>query len=113
MLAFSMITRWSEAKKRGFSLQDIVKLLSRNPAKLAKIDHCKSALKPGYDADFVVWDPLKEVKISKSGILYKNKLSPYDGWKVQGLIHKTIVRGQLVYSNGQIVSRNPIGSFLL
>ena len=74
---------------------------------------CKSALKPGYDADFVVWDPLKEVKISKSGILYKNKLSPYDGWKVQGMIHKTFVRGQLVYSNGQIVCKNPVGIFLL
>jgi allantoinase len=36
---------------------DMVKLMCENTAKLASLSGRKGAIKPGYDADFVIWDP--------------------------------------------------------
>ena len=59
-------------------------------------------LKSGYDADFVIWDPLASFKIKTENILHKNKLTPYVGQELFGLIHSTIVGGKIVWNNGTI-----------
>ena len=61
---FGLPLMWTEAKKRGFTIQDIVQLMSKNPAKLAKLDNRKGCLRPNFDADFVVWDPLAILKLT-------------------------------------------------
>ena len=35
----------------------MVRLMCENTAKLASISHRKGAIRTGYDADFVIWDP--------------------------------------------------------
>ena len=89
---FGLPLMWTEAKKRGFTIQDIVQLMSKNPAKLAKLDNRKGCLRPNFDADFVVWDPLAIFEVDIDKILYKNKLSPYFGWSLQRIDSQVILR---------------------
>ena len=60
----------------------------------------------------MVWDPLASFKVRQDKLLYKNKLSPYFERTLQGIVQMTIVRGNIVYAKGQIVSK-PIGQALL
>jgi allantoinase len=68
--------------------------------------------KVGFDADFTIWDPLESFTINESTIFHKNKVTPYLGWKIQGVVHKTIVGGKTVFENGQ-VSEKPLGSLII
>ncbi|OCT78802.1 hypothetical protein XELAEV_18029892mg [Xenopus laevis] len=90
---------WSSARTHGFSLLDIPRLLSSNPAKLCSVDDRKGTIKPGYDADLVILDPDKEYQ--EKSLHHKNKLTPYQGFQLWGEIEATIVGGILVYYKGR------------
>lgn len=49
--------------------------MSRAPAKLIGLHNIKGRIAPGYDADFVIWDPEALIKIDESIILHKNKVN--------------------------------------
>uniref|UniRef100_A0A665UYS8 allantoinase n=1 Tax=Echeneis naucrates TaxID=173247 RepID=A0A665UYS8_ECHNA len=110
-LQFGLPLFWSSASKRGFQLADVVRLLSHNTAKLCSLDNRKGSLSPGYDADLVIWDPEREFEV-EAGIHHKNKITPYLGFKLQGVVCATILRGQLVYKEGSF-SPEPLGKQLL
>lgn len=111
-LQFGLPLFWSSACQRGFQLPDVVRLLSHNTAQLCHLDTHKGRLSPGYDADLVIWDPDREFEITEENIHHKNKLTPYLGMKLRGLVRATVVRGQLVYSEGRF-SPKPLGKHLL
>jgi allantoinase len=54
---------WSKAEEHNMTISDVVRLLSSNPAKLANLGHRKGAIRVGYDADFVVWDPEATIQV--------------------------------------------------
>ena len=41
---FALPLMWTEAKKRGFTIQDILRLMSVGPAKLARLDKRKGKI---------------------------------------------------------------------
>ncbi|XP_053314494.1 allantoinase, mitochondrial-like isoform X2 [Spea bombifrons] len=92
---------WSSAQGRGFTLPDVSRLLSGNPAKLCNLGNCKGSIKVGYDADFVIWDPDKEFQVQVKRLHHKNKINPYLGFCLQGEVVATILRGILVYHKGR------------
>ncbi|KAM8954477.1 allantoinase, mitochondrial-like [Pelodytes ibericus] len=96
---------WSSARGRGFTLPDVSRLLSGNPAKLCSLDNCKGSIKVGHDADFVIWDPDKEFQVQEVKLHHKNKLTPYLGFRLRGEVLTTIVRGILVYHKGRHFSK--------
>ena len=49
-------------------------------------------------------------KISREGLRVKNKLSAYEGLKLNGRVEETYVRGQLVFSEGVVLG--PRGKLL-
>uniref|UniRef100_A0A4W6DDH6 allantoinase n=1 Tax=Lates calcarifer TaxID=8187 RepID=A0A4W6DDH6_LATCA len=100
-LQFGLPLFWSSAKKRGFQLSDVVRLLSRKTAQLCGLDNQKGSLGPGYDADLVIWDPEREFEIT-----------PYLGITLQGVVYATILRGRLVYKEGSFCPE-PLGKHLL
>src|SRR6185503_16029792 len=59
-LQFTLPVMWTNFQKRGFGLQDLTRLMSAAPAKLAGLDGRKGKLEKGFDADLVVWHPEKE-----------------------------------------------------
>lgn len=69
-------------------------------------------LKIGYDADFVIWDPQATFTVDKPNIYHKNKVTPYEGWTLKGVVRKTILRGDTIFDDG-LVSPKATGCFLL
>ncbi|XP_063610485.1 allantoinase-like [Penaeus indicus] len=109
---FGLSVFWTEASRRGFTLQDVVKLLSVGPASQASLSDKKGALKEGYDADFVIWDPSETFTVLESMIHHKNKISPYIGKTLKGKVHKTVLRGNVIYDQGSFTESAPQGSFV-
>jgi allantoinase len=100
-LQFSLPVIWTQAEKRGFGLRELTRWMSAAPAKLAGLDELKGRLEIGYDADIVIWHPEKEFEVVPEIIHFKNKITPYAGMKLRGVVEATYVRGAKVYENGQ------------
>ncbi|KAF8658321.1 hypothetical protein AX16_002089 [Volvariella volvacea WC 439] len=110
-LGFSLL--WTEAQKRGVTIAQLVDWTSKRTAEHAGLDDRKGHIKVGYDADFVIWDPVVEYEITKELLNFKNKLSPYEGQTVRGRVERTFLRGTLVYTHEKgFEDRAPIGKLL-
>ncbi|KAL4630704.1 allantoinase, mitochondrial-like [Arapaima gigas] len=111
-LQFGLSLFWTTASQKGFSLSDVVRLLCQKPAELCGLDQQKGSLSPGHDADLVIWDPEKEFEVTESRIHHKNKLTPYLGCKLRGEVCSTLLRGNIIYSQGSF-SPQPLGKLLV
>jgi allantoinase len=85
--------------------------MSQRPAQLAGLQHRKGLLKPGYDADLVIWNPEATFTVEPSIVHHKHKLTPYNGRVLYGVVEMVFVRGQKVYEKGQF-SAQPLGQLL-
>lgn len=103
---------WSQASSRGFSLHDVVRVMCEEPAKLSRLSHRKGKIAVGMDADFVLWDPDEPIVIDQKITRHKNKVTPYHNMKLRGVIHKTILRGNVVYERDRVCDI-PAGQLLL
>ena len=83
------------AKGRG-SICDYVRWSAVNPAKLWGLYPRKGAIQPGADADIAIVDLDRRWTIKDAETHSTAKISPWDGWQVQGLPLHTIVRGRFV-----------------
>lgn len=110
-LQFSLPVMWTQIEKRGFGLRELTRWMSAAPAKLAGLDKRKGRLEIGYDADIVIWHPEKEFKVVPEIIHFKNKITPYSGMNLRGIVEATYVRGEKVYNQGQFAA-NAIGILL-
>lgn len=111
-LQFSLPLIWTEARKRGFTLPQLSRLMSLETAKFAGLSSIKGQIKPGLDADFVVFDDQKAYEITKEMIKHRHKVTPYEGKQVVGAIEQTYVRGQRVYADDKFPDK-PLGKPLL
>ena len=102
---------WTEARARGFTFDALSRWMSAAPARLAGLDACKGRIAPGLDADLVLWDPEAELVVRAETLLHRHKITPYDGRPLAGRIHRTILRGATVFSDGQL--RGPASGRLL
>ena len=110
-LQFSLPVMWTNLQKRGFGLAELTRWMSSAPAKLAGLDHRKGRLESGYDADIVIWHPEKEFEVVPEIIEFKNKLTPYQGMNLRGVVEATYVRGVKVYEQGRF-AENVTGELL-
>ena len=92
-----------EINKLPTKLQQLIKLMCENPCKIFGIKN-KGYLKEGYDADLTIADMDKEVTIKKEMIASKCGWTPFNNYKVKGFPVSTIVNGNLVMSEGKIIS---------
>ena len=72
----------------------------------------KGVIKAGADADFVIWDPDEEFKLTEDMIQFKNKITPYEGKIFKGSIYSTWLRGEVIYSDNGF-AKTPLGKTLL
>ncbi|HVK62313.1 MAG TPA: dihydroorotase [Bdellovibrionales bacterium] len=89
------------------SLDRLVELLCRNNARLYNAVG-KGEIKVGNDADFTVVDMNAERTIENKWIASKSAWTAFDGMKVKGWPKATIVRGQIVMREDQLIG-SPIG----
>jgi allantoinase len=104
-LQFTLPVMWTQLRQRGFSLLDLTRLMSAAPAKLAGLDKRKGRLETGFDADIVIWNPEKEFEIKPENIHFKNKITPYSGMNLRGVVETTFLHGAKVYEKGQFAAK--------
>lgn len=98
----------TQIKKNRLTINQAVQLLAENPAEIFGLTDY-GRLEQGKNADMTVVDYNQQFKIDASKFMSKAKFSPYNGWDVQGKVVKTIVNGQLVFDEGEIVAKGGCG----
>lgn len=101
------------SKESNELLIKIAEWCCENTAKQVGLDDCKGSLKVGYDADFLVFDEFKEYIIKDQNTYFKNKLTPYNGYKLSGCVLKTVLRGNIIFDITYGHSNIPMGKMLL
>jgi len=103
----------TEGMRRGrLGIQRVVELTSANAARLFGLYPRKGALEVGSDADLVIVDLDREVKVDLRTLNSVVDFSPYEGWVARGWADTTIAGGQVVYEKGEVVAERPRGRYL-
>lgn len=93
--------------RRGLPLGRLVEVTSYNAARLFGLYPKKGALEPGSDADLVIVDPDREVRVDLHTLHSVADGSPYEGYLARGWADLTIAGGEVVYEKGEIVAEHP------
>jgi allantoinase len=100
-LSVALPLMWTEASRRGFTLLDLASWMAAAPVRLAGCDSRKGRIAPGYDADFVVFDPDREFVVAEDKLHYRHPVSPYLGEPLRGMVKATYLRGNPIFSDGE------------
>lgn len=84
------------------TLNHYVKVQAEGPARAWNLWPRKGNLDRGADADITIVDLSKEGVIDKDRLHSKSKVTPFHGWRVKGMPVYTVVRGNVVYKDGEI-----------
>lgn len=105
---------WTNGQPRGIDIPAVIRLMSTAPAKLCGYEKKKGKIAVGHDADFVVWCPEEYFKLEDYLIKFKNKANPYTGKYLRGVVHNTVLRGEVIYDKlDPTVGTKPTGELLL
>jgi allantoinase len=107
-LQLSLSATWTAARRRGFGLDDMARLLASAPAELAGLGGRKGAIAPGHDADLTVFAPEASFRVEPEALEHRHKLTPYAGRTLDGVVLATFLRGERVYDRGRFPA-SPIG----
>ncbi len=110
-LQLALPALWTEARSRGFKIEDLALWLSSNPARFAGLGRKKGRIAWGADADIVIWDPDAPVAVDPVMLHHRHKLTPYSGRSLQGKVKMTFLRGTQVYHEGSFPA-GPRGQLL-
>ncbi|XBW38061.1 hypothetical protein QEN19_003648 [Hanseniaspora menglaensis] len=91
----------------------IVTWLCENTSKQVGLEQKKGFIKEGFNADFVIIDDSQHFKIDNNTTYFKNKLTPYEGFKSECKVMRTVLRGINVYSEAEGHIETPIGKCIL
>lgn len=91
-----------EGSKRGMSLSHMAELVSWNPAQRYGLLN-KGDIAVGYDADLALFDPDETFTVRAAESESSQGYTPFEGQELTGRVKTTLVRGNVVYDNGQVV----------
>lgn len=98
-------------RKDILSLNQWVDMCCTTPAKLAGFTK-KGHIAPDYDADIVIFDPNKEVTLSTDTLHENVDWTLYDDLQLKGWTDVTILRGQVIVSDGEFIGDNNYGRYI-
>jgi allantoinase len=101
-LSLSLSAIWTEARKRGFAITDVVRWMAEAPPKLAGLDGRKGRIAPGFDADLVIFDPDTEFEVTAERLYFRHHCTPYLGQRLQGEVKTTLLRGHTCFDGGML-----------
>ncbi len=99
-LSVALPVVWTEARRRGFGLEDVARWMSTAPAALAGMSGRAGSLEVGREASFVVFDPKAEFVVAAEGLHTRHPVSPYVGEALRGVVRATYLRGEAVFEGG-------------
>ncbi|MCX4844248.1 allantoinase AllB [Streptomyces sp. NBC_00893] len=92
---------WTEARRRGHSLDDVARWMSAAPAELAGLTR-KGAIEAGRDADFAVLAPDDTFTVDPAGLFHRNQVTAYAGRTLHGVVKSTWLRGVRIAAEGTV-----------
>jgi allantoinase len=99
--------------RRGMTLDAFARFSSTRAARIAGLHPRKGTLLPGADADIAIYDLSTEWQVdARSQQFSKHPWSPFDGRRVRARVVRTLVRGETVYLDGEILAAPGWGRFL-
>ena len=109
-LELSLPAVWTEVSSRGYAVPRLAEWLCSGPARLAGLER-KGRIAVGYDADFVIWDPDGKFSVDPAKLHQRNKITPYAGREVLGVVETTFLRGRKIFDRGELF-HSPLGQIL-
>ena len=94
------------------SLERVVEVFATNPAEILDLYPRKGSLQVGADADLTVVDLDRERTLRDEDIVAKCGWTPFDGLTITGDVDTTLVRGEPVYQDGDVVGDPGYGEFV-
>ncbi|MHA1938552.1 MAG: dihydroorotase [Candidatus Thorarchaeota archaeon] len=102
----------NEVNRGRISVEQLVNLCSTNVAKIFDIYPRKGALQVGSDADITIVDPKKTMTITSENLHTKAGWTAYEGYEVTGVPVFTIIRGNIVMEDGDVIGKPGYGEFI-
>jgi allantoinase len=96
---------WTQARRRGIALTEVVRWMSTRPAELAGMRR-KGRIAAGYDADLGVFAPDEAFVVDAARLAHRNPVTPYHGRELVGVVRATWLRGE------EVTGELPRGSLL-
>ncbi|MEW1636541.1 allantoinase AllB [Streptomyces sp. NPDC093801] len=90
---------WTEARKRGRTLEEVARWMSTAPAALAGLA-AKGAIEAGRDADFAVLAPEETFTVDPAELHHRNQVTAYAGRTLHGVVKSTWLRGRQIADHG-------------
>jgi len=94
------------------TLERLSEFSAEHPAQIYGIYPRKGAIAPGSDADLVIVDMNIERKITNDDQITACGWTPYDGLNVKGWPTMSIIRGNIVMENDQVLFKQGSGLFI-
>ena len=105
---------YSEGVRKGrISMFDLVRVTSEAPSRHFGLAPSKGSISVGADADFVVIDPDKRVRMTADALHSKIDYSIYDDITTEGYPKLTVSRGEVVMEEGEFAGKRGRGKFIL
>ncbi|MFQ5770333.1 MAG: dihydropyrimidinase [bacterium] len=98
--------------KGRISLERMVQVLAKNPARIFGLYPRKGAIEIGADADLVIWEPNAESVLRAKDLHGNADWSPYEGITIKGKLEYTILRGQILVQDNKFMGEAVFGKLL-
>lgn len=103
----------SEGVNKGrISLEKLVEIACYNNAKQFGLLRKKGTLSVGSDADLLIVDLKKKVKVGAKRLHHISDFTPYEGWEITGWPILTMVRGKVIMEEGKLVGESGYGKYI-
>ncbi len=97
----------SEGVNKGIiSLEKLVEVSCYNPAKIFGLTPEKGMIEVGSDADLTIVDLNKEVIVGERPVYSDTDFNIFSGWQLKGWPVLTMLRGNVVMEQGEIVGHS-------
>ena len=110
-LQIGFAAAWTGARERGIPFETVIRWMSSAPSALAELTSRKGSIAVGADADLVFWDRDARGVVDPAALHHRHPVTPYAGLTLVGSAKRTIVRGQTVFLDGEVLPK-PLGKVI-
>ncbi len=97
-LSTALPVLWTQCVQRGISLAQLSRWTASTPASIAGLQRHVGCIQPGMHANLAAFDTEASFTVTPECLHYRHAISPYMGETLRGVVRKTWLRGQPVYT---------------